>query len=229
MPEKPRIPLKQILSSLPSFAVLAVFGYLVFFIWDYPQGRAFFAAWLIAFTALIILFGNQQELLRERSRPGPGVPQWDRTLVVIYRLLNAAVFIVAFLDGGKYHWSPALPLAAYVAAYALLLGGLAVSYWAMYVNRFFSSMVRIQTDRGHQVVDAGPYRWVRHPGYASTLAFMLAAPVALGSLWALIPAVMIIALLLIRTMLEDRFLHERLPGYADYARRVTSRWLPGMW
>src|SRR5207249_4357953 len=100
--------------------------------------------------------------------------------------------------------------------------------WAM-INRFFSSVVRIQTERGHHVVTVGPYRYVRHPGYAGAIAGFLAGPVVLGSWWAIAAVVPIVAFVLWRTAAEDRFLREKLPGYADYAERVRYRLLPGVW
>jgi protein-S-isoprenylcysteine O-methyltransferase Ste14 len=101
--------------------------------------------------------------------------------------------------------------------------------WATSVNKFFEPSVRIQTDRGHRVIDAGPYADIRHPGYAFGFLLSLGMPLALGSLWALIPAVMLCPLLVTRTVLEDRTLQNELPGYKEYAERVRYRLLPGVW
>jgi protein-S-isoprenylcysteine O-methyltransferase Ste14 len=101
--------------------------------------------------------------------------------------------------------------------------------YALIENRFFSGMVRIQSDRGHQVVSGGPYRWIRHPGYAGGLLTYLATPFLLDSSWAVIPAVLTAIVLLVRTRLEDTTLSNELPGYSDYARRVRFRILPGIW
>jgi protein-S-isoprenylcysteine O-methyltransferase Ste14 len=101
--------------------------------------------------------------------------------------------------------------------------------WAMVTNRFFSSIVRIQRDRGHIVCDGGPYRWVRHPGYAGGALAALATPLALGSWWAFVPAVLTILLTAWRTALEDRTLQQELPGYAAYTQRTRYRLLPGVW
>jgi protein-S-isoprenylcysteine O-methyltransferase Ste14 len=97
------------------------------------------------------------------------------------------------------------------------------------VNRFFSAVVRIQRDREHTVVTSGPYRLIRHPGYAGALITSLAIPLLLGSLWALIPAALVVCLLILRTALEDRTLQEKLDGYREYAGRVRYRLLPGVW
>lgn len=104
-----------------------------------------------------------------------------------------------------------------------------IGTWAMVVNRFFSSHVRIQADRGHTVVSAGPYRVVRHPGYAGGILAWIAAPVFFSSYWVTIPSVAVITLTIIRTALEDRTLKEELPGYSEYTERVRYRLVPGIW
>jgi protein-S-isoprenylcysteine O-methyltransferase Ste14 len=98
--------------------------------------------------------------------------------------------------------------------------------WAMVVNRFFSSVVRLQTDRGHHVIDSGPYRVVRHPGYAGIVASAPAGGIVIGSLWSLLPLAVMAVLLLRRLRMEDAFLHRELAGYPDYAKRVRYRLLP---
>ena len=99
----------------------------------------------------------------------------------------------------------------------------------MVVNPFFEKTVRIQTDRGHRVVDTGPYAYVRHPGYVGFLGWILAAPLLLASVWAIVPALISVVGLVIRTALEDRTLRAELPGYPEYAARVRFRLIPGMW
>ena len=101
--------------------------------------------------------------------------------------------------------------------------------WALAENRFFSSVVRIQTDRGHVVCDTGPYRIMRHPGYAGNILPLLGIVLALGSLWTIIPAVVALVIAIVRTALEDQTLQEELPGYREYAQRVRYRLLPGIY
>jgi protein-S-isoprenylcysteine O-methyltransferase Ste14 len=110
----------------------------------------------------------------------------------------------------------------------LLLGDL-FSKWAAASNCFYSRVIRIQGDRGHAVVTSGPYRFVRHPGYAGALVTGLATPVALGSLWALVAGGMMALLLVVRTALEDQLLHKELHGYTEYAQRTRYRLVPGVW
>ena len=127
------------------------------------------------------------------------------------------------------HWPPTVPVWWSVAAFAVCGMGLLFTFWAMLTNRFFSATVRIQEERGHVVIDFGPYGYVRHPGYTGALAFSLASPVALGSWLAVIPAAFLALVLAVRTALEDRTLRAELKGYEEYASRVRSRLVPGLW
>jgi protein-S-isoprenylcysteine O-methyltransferase Ste14 len=119
--------------------------------------------------------------------------------------------------------------AVQLIALVVLVLGYALVSWAMASNRFFSGMLRIQTDGGHTVETKGPYQFVRHPGYTGMTTFTLATPVLLGSWWALIPALVNLGLFVLRTALEDRTLQSELPGYEEYARQVRYRLLPKVW
>jgi protein-S-isoprenylcysteine O-methyltransferase Ste14 len=147
-------------------------------------------------------------------------------LVAIYGPL--VTLVVAGLDR-RWGWRPEVPWVWALIGAALLVLASAFAAYAMLTNRFFSAVVRIQRERGHTVVTAGPYRWVRHPGYAGGVACHLAMPILLGSLWALIPGVLTAGLTVLRTALEDRTLRAELPGYSEYARRTRYRLLPGVW
>jgi protein-S-isoprenylcysteine O-methyltransferase Ste14 len=179
----------------------------------------------------VIVFLKNPDLIVERAQlfSGEGVKSWERFLVPLVALYGPlAVWIVAGLDE-RFGWSA--PFAPWVQVVALV--AVALSYllgnWAMVANRYFSSVVRIQEDRGHTVVTNGPYRFVRHPAYTGNLFGTLAMALALGSWWALIPAGVDVVGLIIRTALEDRTLRAELPGYADYARQTRSRFFPGIW
>jgi protein-S-isoprenylcysteine O-methyltransferase Ste14 len=195
----------------------------------------YWQAWLFAGTSFAVgllmaaLFVGKADLIEERVRPGPGVKWWDHLFFNAYVTALLAALVVAALDAGRFRWSPELPVVVYVVAYAVLMVAASISIAAMHANAFFSSMVRIQNDRGHRVVSGGPYRVVRHPGYVGAILLCPAGVVALGSLWALIPAGVMVVLLLVRTHLEDRVLREELPGYDHYARHVRYRLLPGVW
>jgi protein-S-isoprenylcysteine O-methyltransferase Ste14 len=138
------------------------------------------------------------------------------------------LFGVAGLDAGRFGWST-MPLAVQVAGYAGFLLAMAVTYWAMAVNPFLATTVRIQDDRGQYVVTAGPYRYVRHPMYSAILIMWPGIALALGSWWALLPAAVIAIVFVIRTSLEDRMLQAELLGYAEYAQHTRYRLVPGVW
>lgn len=193
---------------------------------DWVEAWAYLGLYLgmILATGLVI----ERDLVAERSRMGEGTKDWDRVLgsLSIF-LVTPGALIVAGLDE-RFGWSQ-LALPAQVVAAVFVVLGSALTVWAMASNRFFSGTVRIQTDRGHAVVSHGPYRLVRHPAYLAWCVSAPAIPLMLGSLWALIPSLLGICALLLRTSLEDRTLREELPGYQDYARRVRYRLLPGLW
>ncbi len=183
----------------------------------------------VASRMLILL--KQPDLAAERGRftEGEGAKAWDRKLVpIVALLLPTVVLIVCGLD---YRWQASGPVAPWLkwTALVLLIAGYAFSLWALITNRFFSTVVRIQRDRGHTVVSSGPYRFVRHPGYAGGLLYYVMTPLLLGTLWGFVPVLIEVALLVLRTALEDRTLQAELPGYADYARRVRYRLIPGVW
>jgi protein-S-isoprenylcysteine O-methyltransferase Ste14 len=138
-------------------------------------------------------------------------------------------FVIAGLDVGRFHWSDTVPLLVQGIAFGVMAAAVAVLMWAMAVNRFFSSVVRIQTDRGHHLVTAGPYRFVRHPAYAAAPFLFIGSGLALGSLLAGLLGLLLVIPILRRTALEDRVLREQLEGYAAYARKVRYRVFPGVW
>lgn len=187
-----------------------------------------FLLFFVAF-ALIGLVTLSPSLVAERSRLLAKGERGDAVLSVAFALLlYPATQVTCGLDR-RWGWSGPLPLLAQVLALGLFVAGYGFALWAMRVNPFFSTVVRIQTERGHRVVDQGPYRWVRHPGYAGALVAHLALPVALGSAWGLVPAVSGGLLLALRALREERVLQQGLGGYANYMARVRWRLFPGMW
>ncbi len=194
--------------------------------WQAWAALAVMLAWSIA-TAIVILRYNPA-LLAERLGPRKGAKGWDTAILSGMGLLQLARYILAGLDQ-RYGWSGAFPPAVPLAALALCLLGYALVTWATASNAFFSQIVRIQSERGHAVATGGPYRYVRHPGYAGAILYELAAPFLLGSWAALLPSLLCALLLILRTALEDRTLQAELPGYADYARQTRGRLIPGVW
>ena len=171
--------------------------------------------------------GIEPDLMRERFRPGTGGE--DRALRWLMMPLFIAQLIVAGLDVGRFGWSGRVPLVIHGAGLLLFAGGIALAMRAMVVNRFFSPVVRIQEERGHRLITEGPYRFVRHPGYAGMLLSFLGSGLVLGSWWSFLPLIPAVGLILRRTILEDRYLREHLEGYLGYVERVRYRLLPGAW
>ncbi|GET31531.1 hypothetical protein PbJCM13498_03940 [Prolixibacter bellariivorans] len=170
-------------------------------------------------------------LLAERGKFGKDqdVKSWDKVLAPLMILsISFPLYIVAGLDH-RLEWSPQFPIWLNIVGFLFVALGYAFGGWAMVENRFFSTMVRIQTDRGHQVCDSGPYRIVRHPGYAGNMLALPGIVLALGSAWTIIPVIVALIIAVIRTRLEDQTLQEELPGYRDYARRVRYRLFPGIY
>ena len=192
-------------------------------------------AWIYSF--LIVIAGIWGRILAEQRHPGllaerqnikklQGAKAWDKLLAPLMALsVSFPLVIMAGLDH-RFGWSPVFPLWLIVLGFLLISLGYAFATWALIENRFFSSVVRIQVDRGHVVCDSGPYRIVRHPGYAGNIFALLGIVLALSSIWTLIPATVALIITVIRTVLEDRTLQEELPGYQDYTQRVRYRLIP---
>ncbi|HDQ71671.1 MAG TPA: isoprenylcysteine carboxylmethyltransferase family protein [Chloroflexi bacterium] len=170
------------------------------------------------------------DLLAERARftRHENAEPWDRLLAPLVGLGGGLIPLVAGLDA-RFDWSPTFSLPIKLAALSVILAGYGLGSYALIENRYFSGMVRIQADRGHRVVSSGPYRWVRHPGYAGALLAYLATPFFLDTLWAFLPVLCLTMVLVIRTAREDQTLRDKLQGYRDYAKRVRYRLLPGVW
>jgi protein-S-isoprenylcysteine O-methyltransferase Ste14 len=225
---------RDLIQGLVSLATtLAVMGAALFLsagTLQWPHGLAFLAAFFIlVLVSIAWLWRVNPEIFAARRRvTGEGTKSWDKVLISILLVGFLATLIVAGLDGGRFHWAPAPPWAV-TEGYVLLLLGWLGSGWAQAVNRHFEPSVRIQTDRDHHVITTGPYAFVRHPGYVSGALLAVGIALALGSLWALLPAALVGIVLIIRTNLEDATLQRELPGYAEYAARVRSKWVSGVW
>jgi protein-S-isoprenylcysteine O-methyltransferase Ste14 len=177
----------------------------------------------------IILLRKDPALIAERAQIKEDAKQWDPPLAGIVSLVGPlSIWLVAGLNQ-RFGWTPGPGFAIQLVALLFLLLGYFVWGWAMVANRFFSGLVRIQKERGHTAISTGPYRLVRHPGYAGLVVFTLATSLVLGSIWALIPAVLTVITAIVRTALEDRTLIEELDGYREYAKQVRHRLLPGIW
>ncbi len=192
---------------------------------DLPFFWGYIAVPVIA--AAVITGHVDRDLMKERLRPGAG--GIDRYLRIVLIPFWLAHLVIAGLDVGRFHWSDHVPLALQTVGLTLFAASYALAAWAISVNRFYSSVIRIQADRGHVLVTDGPYAYIRHPGYAGILIALPAGVVALGSWWSLAPLIPLWLLVLRRTIIEDRFLYQHLDGYPEYAVRVRYRLFPCVW
>lgn len=195
----------------------------------WSPGWIFLAVLILGFgTSALVLARVNPVIYRARSRFQAGTKSWDKALLAVILPAMVAILPVAALDAGRFHWS-AVPACVVLSGYVALLTGIAVTAWAQAVNPFFEPGVRIQPERHQRVIDTGPYRIVRHPGYVAAQFLFFGMALALGSFWALLPAALAAAMLVLRTSWEDQLLQVELPGYHEYSLRVRWRLVPGVW
>jgi protein-S-isoprenylcysteine O-methyltransferase Ste14 len=194
------------------------------------------AAWLyLATTAALGLAAGlwlaraDPDLLAERMKPmiQKGQPRADKIFILVFGLAALLWFIVIGLDRRR-HWSD-MPTALAVLGYVLLLAATALMLRVVRENSFAAPVVKVQAERGHRVIDTGPYAFVRHPMYSGVALYFAAVALLLGSWWALILSPVFFVLFAVRAGFEERALASGLPGYADYLARVRYRLLPGVW
>jgi len=212
-----------------SIAVWAAIALLAAGTWRWPR------LWLcLGFTSALLVVNFiavasvNPRVIVERSQRHAGTKRFDLRITFFYGLALLLSPLVAGFDVVRFGWAPLPAWTLWPGLLLLALGNIPVT-WAMRVNPFLERTVRIQTERDHRPVEAGPYRWVRHPMYVGILLQQIGAPLALGSSWAFAVLVVVAALLVARTALEDRTLRGELPGYAEYAQRTRYRLLPGLW
>ncbi len=217
-------------------AALGVVGYgLILFlaagtvdwIWGWAQ-LIIIAAFLAAHPLILIPVNPELLAEREKGFRDQGVKTWDKWIAGLAAGMLFPLWVVAGLDV-RFRWTGGMPIALHLGGLLANILGYALFLWAMSSNAFFSEGVRIQEERGHTVATGGPYRYVRHPGYAGAIVAGMATPFLLGSLWGLIPAVLSATLYVVRTGLEDRTLMKELPGYKEYAQQTRSRLFPSLW
>jgi protein-S-isoprenylcysteine O-methyltransferase Ste14 len=198
--------------------------------WDWWNGWAMSAIYLLwSLAAIIFILPVNPQMLAERSRPKAGSKKWDVAMVGIMGTFLLVAYVIACLDV-RFAWAPQFSLPTQIAGVVVAAFGYNVLLiWSMMANAFFTTIVRIQPDRQHTVAMNGPYRFVRHPGYVGTILFYLGTPFLFGSRWALIPAILAAAVLVVRTSVEDKILQEELPGYKEYTKHVRYRLIPGIW
>lgn len=212
---------------------IAIFGALLFG----SAGRLdWIAGWMFlglfsVFTLGLTIWALRRDpgLLNERGRAfSKEVPLREKLILAAITMLQITMFVASGLDAGRWRASLMPPLVQ-AAGWLLLIPAVSLATGAMMTNSYASAVSRIQQERGHHVVEGGPYRWVRHPMYLGILFYAFGVPLALGSYWALIPGGLLSLAFVARTAAEDRMLFRDLPGYAEYAERTRYRLIPGVW
>jgi protein-S-isoprenylcysteine O-methyltransferase Ste14 len=219
------MPTSAYLQTIAMFAIMAIA------LFASAGALTFISFWVYLAIMAAVFVGSflwvDPDLARERMRPGGQKPPLALRL---FTFVLIAHYVVAGLDRGRFHWSDRVADWLQVVALLAMAASFALALWAMVVNRFFSSVIRIQNDRGQHVISTGPYAVIRHPGYLAGIVFVVTSGVALGSWYAaLMLTVCTVPFLLYRVIAEDGVLRAELPGYADYAIRVRWRLVPGVW
>lgn len=222
-------PVRIVIRLLIYIVILAAILFLCAGRVDWAMGWAWLVVHFAAALTSAFVVPLDPELLDERTHVKEGVKQWDKLIVIPTQILMPFGFLVLAGLDVRYGWSPGLPLWLQITALTLSGMGYLLSVWASAVNKFYSRLVRIQTERGHHVVSDGPYKVIRHPGYTGIIVFMLTTALALNSLWTLTLSGALSLLLVVRTVLEDKTLQEELPGYKEYTQKVKYRLVPGLW
>jgi len=195
----------------------------------WPEAWILIVFYIVSVLGVIIwLKKNDSELLKERMQRKKDGKTWDRIFIFVYVFFLIIMLCVTGLDAVRFRWSN-VHIILKIIGFLGFIPGFILGFWAMRENTYLSDIVRIQKDRGHKVCQTGPYRHVRHPMYIGIIIAMLCFPFALGSFFAVIPAIIIVVLFIIRTVLEDRTLQEELPGYREYTETVRFRLFPGVW
>lgn len=224
-PSKPTIIIRTIFTIL--FCLAAIFVPAGTLKWT--EAWLFIVLYAVGVTAAIFWMKKKAPgLLKERMKRKKDAKRWDRVIMLFYSIFLLVILILPGLDAVRFQWSN-VSLIVKILAFIGYIPGSAVAFWAMRENAFLSDIVRIQEDRGHTVCTTGPYKYVRHPMYVGVILIMLCFPFSLGSLYTLIPALIIVILFIIRTALEDKTLQEELSGYKEYAQKVRYRLIPGIW
>jgi protein-S-isoprenylcysteine O-methyltransferase Ste14 len=200
-------------------------------VWDWWEAWAYVILSALGFIISRGLAARRHpDILDERARSMElqGAKSWDKVLAPLVAFGSLFILIVAGLDK-SFGWTVPFTLNAKLAALLVIVLGYALGSWALIENKFFSGVVRIQNDRGHRVVTTGPYRFIRHPGYAGGFWVYLVMPILFDSIWAFIPTLLLVGVLFLRTSLEDRTLQAELPGYKEFTQMTRYRLFPGVW
>ncbi len=219
---------QMVLRALLAPILMVGLLFLVAGTWNYWQAWVYLIINMILLILMSTVLSPNSELVEERLNPKQGMKGWDKFYFAVTTPLYVIALLLAGLDQ-RFGWTTNMPLAIYWASVIVYILGQAIFQWARYTNQYFSSVVRIQTDRGQTVCKDGPYKYVRHPGYVGGFLFTITVGLVLGSWYASIPQVIAALMLVWRTRREDRTLQAELPGYAEFAKETRYRLVPGLW
>lgn len=222
---------RMVIMLLLALVIVPMLPLLISQRWDWWEAWVYLVLYILSFIVSRALAARRHpDIIAERGRSleHKDIKPWDKILAPLVGLGIGFILLIVGIEAlGRP--SPLFDLRLKLAALAVILAGYAWSSYALIENRFFSGVVRIQTERSHSVVSTGPYAWMRHPGYAGALWVYLVTPVWLDSVWAFLPTLLLLAALVLRTALEDKTLQAELPGYREYAQKVRYRLAPGVW
>jgi protein-S-isoprenylcysteine O-methyltransferase Ste14 len=217
--------IKHLIGTLVFFALLFIAAGRI----NYWQGLLYVALGLVMFILNYTVLRIDKQLSEERSKPGEGTKKWDKNILGLSFLTTISMYLIAGLDSGRYHWSPDFHWSVCLSGIILTASGQLLFLIAQKQNKFFSSTVRIQTNREHTVCDTGLYKVVRHPAYLGSIIQSIGFPMLFGSFWSIIPVSLSIILFIVRTALEDRTLRNELKGYDAYCAKTRFRIIPLIW
>ena len=195
----------------------------------WPEGWAYIIIY-IAFIGVnaVVLLPRSPDLVAERTHIGENTKGWDKLVSALTSISGLVMLLVGGLDE-RFGWTNAYSAVTQAAGAVVIIIGYGFFGWAMASNKFFAVTVRIQSERGHTVQTGGPYKMVRHPAYLGMILSSLGTPALLDSVPAFLPALILTALIIVRTALEDSTLKRELPGYTEFSAQTRYRLIPGIW
>lgn len=209
--------------------LVGIYGLFVFL----PAGTFnWIEAWIcilivfIVFEAMVIYFWiNNRALIESRGSFNKPKEKWD---IALYSLLMISLFLILIVAGLDFRFGLSdIPEIISFGAFGLVIIGLGIYFLVMRENSYLSKIVEVQEDQ--QVISTGPYKYVRHPLYSGNSILVIGLSLSLGSLIALIPALVFIVSMMARLLFEEKTLSVELQGYAEYKKKVRFRLIPYVW
>ena len=223
--EKVKLLIKGFVTNLVFSAILFICAGRI----NYTQGWIFLSINVLSTLLNYFTIHKNSELINERSRPGEGIKSWDKSLLGLSAVVYVIIIVLAGLDSGRFLWTMNFNWNISLSGVILTLIGQILFLTARSQNTFFSSVVRIQKERGHVVCDTGLYKFVRHPGYLGMIISLMGLPLITTSIWSIIPTLIAIIILFVRTSLEDKTLINELDGYIGYTNKTRHKFIPLVW